>query len=662
MKRTISFFLCVIIFATSILPVYAAGSFANNSEFNPIFTDVEEDLSKFYFDNVPFDAADYPVDNSTDQMRLITIYEYGYLPREAYIDRSDASECESYYELFFYVYNPSCLTVKKNSTRASVQLSLSNALEYGYHKFDLLFIDQSDDGRFLKFCLQDYEFPDPYPDNGLDQEHFSFYLGDTRKYFVSGMQIETKEKGLVDYTVANDYTFTGSCFDGTLEFTNHELTVLKLDVNSTFYRSETSSKGWGFQNQLDSVYFAVPNSVLEYYGNVNAIHFETTKKRVNGIVSESPYMHLFSWKAQNGMSLKDYSSFVDTNKKYGLEDLDLAWYSLRLQNDGIFSILPALGWNARAEKHIDYIFHFKFGHVDSTVSGEEIIEYLRKYDLIEKTLWIEDFPLQEQPFVAPIKSETVSPWIYVDDRFDLLSYDISHSIFEKLWDYGFINVLLGNFGDDSRLNIKAIIPVTSSDLVGSDQAIADKLMIDVNDVDELKDYVVNNPDSTTYLFRFAQQDYYAEDVFVYDYNDPAGVGVGPGPSFVGGTRYQWEDVTADGYYWEQTAYLDFDILELQFVNDRDCFTTLPVVSSPIDIIGDATAPFVPSLSFLGIKFDTVKENRGSIMAILLVIALIVFVVWLIFKIKNNRRRGRRSGTVVQVFTGDRQPYQRRRRR
>lgn len=660
MKRFLCFFFCLLILVTSLPTVYAADSFDIDEDFDPYGSDVEEDLSNFYIDGKAFNEADYPVDKTNNQMRLIFLYEYGYIPREDYIDRSDASKAENFYELFFYVYNPSCLTVSEWSNRDKVQLSLSNALELGYHKFDLYLVDQSEDGRFLKYCIWDYSFPDPYADNGFDTEHFSYYLGsDCRKYFVSGIEIETQEKGVVEYTVANDYTFTGSCFDGTLQFTNKELTVLKLDVHSTFFRTETSSKGVGYQNQLDSVYFSIPNSVLDYFGNVYAIHFDTTKKRVNGITHADPLALYFTAKSRTGLPLTDYASFVDTNFRYGLEDLSLAWYSLRLQNNGMFSSLPALGWNARAEKNIDYLFWTEFYDLSDMIPGEKILEYLKKYDLVNKTAWIDKLPLSEQPFISPVKTEHISPWIDVNDRFDLLSYNTNHSFFEKLFDYGLFN---GDFGNDSEVNIKAIIPVKPSDITGTNEAIADKLLIDINDVDELKAYVDDNSHSTTYLFRFAQQDYYAEDVFIYDYNNPDYIGVKPGS--VAGTQYAWEDVEKDGYYWEQTAYLDFDIIEIQFLKEGVGYTTLPVVSSPIDIVGDATPPFVPPLGFLGIDLEdwgSAGKAGGTILGIILIIALIVFVIWLILWLRKRKRRGRRSGTVI-IINGDDNSSRRRRRR
>lgn len=661
MKRFLSFFLCLLLLSSSAPFVYAASSFQDEWDTNlkSLYdTDVEDDLSHFYVDGALFNEADYPVDQSNQEMRLITMYEDGYMPRSWYINDSKAQLCEDYYELFFYVYNPSCLSVVESSKRDAVQLSLSNALELGYHKFDLYFVDQSDDGRFLKFCIWDYQFPDPYPDNGVEYEHFSFYLGDNvRKYLVSGFEIETEEKGLVEYSIANEYTFTGSCYAGNLEFTNRELTVLKLDVHSTFFRTETSSKGWGYQNQLDSVYFSIPNSVLDYYGEVYAIHFDMTKKRVNGITHGDSLALFFTSKSRTGLPLTAYGSFVDTNLRYGLQDLNYAWYSLRLQNDGVFSTLPALGWNSRAEKNIDYLFWTEFYDSADPISGETIVEYLRKYDLVNKTSWIDELPLSDQPFISPVKTEQVSPWIDVNDRFELLSYNTSHNFFEKLWDYG---LFIGSFGDDSEFNIKAIIPVYPSDLTGSDAEIADELLVDINDVSDLKEYVSTNSDSTTFLFRFAQQDYYAEDVFIYDCDNPAAIGVNST-----GVQYAWKDVTADGYYWEQTAYLDFDIIEIQFLKKNNMYTTLPVVSSPIDIFGDVTAPYEPPLGFLGINMEdwtSAAKTGASVVGVVLIIALIAFIIWLIFWFVNRKKRRRRSGTAIFINLGDDNRSRRRRRK
>ena len=88
---------------------------------------------------------------------------------------------------------------------------------------------------------------------------------------------------------------------------------------------------------------------------------------------------------------------------------------------------------------------------------------------------------------------------------------------------------------------------------------------------------------------------------------------------------------ADTYVATQTVFLDFDIIELTFNRDGE-YRVIPVVSSPLDIINDITAP-------KNEKFDFVK-----LLTIILACLAVVFVVYWLIKIINsaeNRRNNKR---------------------
>ena len=51
----------------------------------------------------------------------------------------------------------------------------------------------------------------------------------------------------------------------------------------------------------------------------------------------------------------------------------------------------------------------------------------------------------------------------------------------------------------------------------------------------------------------------------------------------------WEEVDTNAYFFQQTVNLDFDIIDVTFSSGAT-ETVIPVVSSPIDIVPDATPP------------------------------------------------------------------------
>ena len=65
------------------------------------------------------------------------------------------------------------------------------------------------------------------------------------------------------------------------------LETITLDVKHTFYRTQTSSKGAGYQNQLDTVYFAVPQRFFDTYGKLQRIKAEWYEYKTKDIVVTS---------------------------------------------------------------------------------------------------------------------------------------------------------------------------------------------------------------------------------------------------------------------------------------------------------------------------------------------------------------------------------------
>ena len=166
--------------------------------------------------------------------------------------------------------------------------------------------------------------------------------------------------------------------------------------------------------------------------------------------------------------------------------------------------------------------------------------------------------------------------------------------------------------DEVLTDVSPIVIIDSSNseyyLSGSNEEIAEKMLIAVEDVPAFKQYVqtsiTNN--ETVVLFRFANTEYYSEIGFVAKYS---------GHSVHASYTYKpYENTT---FTVEENVFLNFDIMTLGFYDGYN-YTVIPVVSSPVDIISDIVGPALPG-------------NGWGLMdyiyfALMVIVAVLIFVV------------------------------------
>lgn len=88
------------------------------------------------------------------------------------------------------------------------------------------------------------------------------------------------------------------------------------------------------------------------------------------------------------------------------------------------------------------------------------------------------------------------------------------------------------------------------------------------------------------------------------------------------------EVFRDGYVAEQTVYLDFDLIETTFYKEG-VYTVIPVVSSPIDILG----PVTPSLPDDPIRSGCADSSAwGMSLTLLLIIVALILITWVLTSI------------------------------
>ena len=176
-------------------------------------------------------------------------------------------------------------------------------------------------------------------------------------------------------------------------------------------------------------------------------------------------------------------------------------------------------------------------------------------------------------------------------------------------------------------SVKAIEEITDTAMQLEKQEFCDTYLIDYEDYEEFADFYEDattlnplNPDDelkTVFVFRFAQTEYYSLALEVGYYRETF-------PPQNSGWVFNY--TTHPTGYAQSTVFLNFDIIELTFLDKDGIYTVIPAVSDPIDIYSDSNVPKVenPGLP------DWLKYlllGIGLLVALPVLYWLVKFVVW-----------------------------------
>ncbi len=605
--------------------------YALDSDLNIDNTNVLEDLQN----SDTFNLLNYPK-NAYGDIQIITFAEYCY----SYYENGNSN-----YGLYVYVYNPALLNFSEVSAQNKIQIATSfdnegNANDYT--KFSLAYVNKSlgDNSKlFYKFKVID-------PNNiilSAVKNYAKKHIG-VRRYAISGVELLTVDAILpIDYTIATTYDYSGFAVgygnsdDFPLTLNISEIETIQLDVKHTFYRTETSSKGVGYQNQLNTVYFAVPNEFLTKYGKLQRIKAEWYEyKSKDIVVTENyeafnaimPYLGTYFGHNYNG----EVGYSLGENVGSG-SDVKLASWGWNL---GSYYLHPAcdmltyLFLSNDIESYDPYADIISTGGIDSNTLYNYILNYNKSYvngyvpikdDLISADLFtsdIDDYRKKDTSFGKIQQGYSYYDFDADTDLLNMLSWNDTDPSFWDNWvNYGLWSAIFGNIPNETgNYNLPPIYALKPEDLNGTKESISDRLLINANDVTALRDYANSNNDSTVFLFRFATTDYYASDISL--------VGIGKG--FLGSDKI----TNGQAYRAWQSVFLNFDVIQLTFAKDS-INTVIPVVSNPIDIIN----PITPPVDFPE-SFDWLKLILGILALILLIVVIapilpliLQLVIWLI---------------------------------
>lgn len=591
-KKILIYLLILLVTFTMLYSIISSSALSNNN-FD------SEDVMKDLENAENFDFNKYPA-GSNREMEIANFVEYCYSP---------ISNHQGNYGLYIYLYNPKNVKFKKDAEN-NVQLAISapDGSISKYQKYKLKHLSESKGdyaNLFHKFKIMDAE-----NEKIKFKDLLKLVNSNKRIYNVSGIELTKDDNTIEEYGIGGQYVFTGyakgygldTSADTTLKSEVKTTETIQLDVESTFYRLPgQSSAGVGHKDNLSSVYFAIDNSTLEKWGNLNAIRaswYETHVSPTVIINRKDVYDDLIANAvgkviptAQQGLIYNNYYLFSTESLAGGADKYKYCWNA-----PSTASSFP------NQSNYYEQLTNLHYTTAD--LSGNDLDSNARISAETQKLYWenykksFEKGTIGSKKYSADLfipKVDTGRQYGYnditIDNRktWDLFSYEAN----QYTWD-----TLKFNTSATGIYPIKNID--TQKDIVGTKQEISDRLYIDINDVNALETYNRNavGKNQTTFLFRFAVTDTFSSRVYIGEPNNAF-------PS------------NKNAYVFMQTAFLDFDIIELTF-NKDGVFKVIPVVMNPIDIVSDTTLPS-----------DAEKGIMDGLLAIILIILAIIFILWVL---------------------------------
>lgn len=607
-------------------------------------TNVLDDLEGLTVDGEPFSINDYSFNKKlSTNVFLFSEYCYSY-----------DNEKQNKFGLYLYIWNPQGLDFLLNSKKNTVTLSYADT--DNYYEYPLQYLNRSEkagyEGLFVKYKITL---------TSEEKDEILSYLnsGERIYHIVSIDLLINGEINVNSYEVNAIYTFSGyakGCgsplsTENTLTYTKTQGEVLRLEPQSTFYRPEGSNGSNSYtQDTLMSVYFSIPNAVLNTYGRLSRIRASWLKALTKwGLVTGNDTIYE---KFINYVGMNPNAYTYDSN--YGL---------VATQDDTTVIYNLPLGANYDYTEQVGALCYLFSSGNDSNsadiyeVSSEDIYTWMKNYhDLYDNYvsknisyvesssgyyntcnvtaytpqggayLYVDGFNygLSKALFSSWDSEETIID-LTPDDEFSLTSEVVDQTFWERLFHNTHI------VSSDTFNGISAIYEVTDDDFKSSVTATCDGLYISQSDYISFKKYydtaVSNN--ETVFLFR-------------YDVGEYSAIEAHQGTWDFSGSLQGLDTIDTNARLFRQSVYLNFDIIEVELDNGTES-VVLPVVMSPIDIVSSSTGALITTddnESLWDELWDKIKTvltyivvGIGILIALVIVVPfipyIVKFVVWLI---------------------------------
>ncbi len=511
--------------------------------------------------------------------------------------------CYSFYEnlqdnfgLYVYVYNPKGLNFSGTHPLNSIQFNYGTDASASYTKYPLKYLNCSEEADYERLF---YKFKvDLTP---AQREEMLLKLNSSKRvYNVSSIELMVYgATNTTDVTVAATYEYSGYAAgfgsnpyaENTLKCNSEQTEVLTLNVHQTVYRPEgTNGKSEWHKDSLHSVYFAVPNNIIQKYGVMSAVHATW----LNAVLA--PSLVTGNYSAYTAISSYLGKALPSTSKGYHTDDLYYMYYGGCEGAGSGFSNATCYfgygynamtGWSGHSmiQNYYGeivnplYAMYYAGSGTDSadhfTVSSETIMSKLES----SKTDYGGELVNGKYSRVmfSSVDSAFTEVNIRAEETYSLTDQTIDKSWWNGLFGFDVADKVTTEVFD----NIKAIYSVQDSDVVGTAAEVAKRLYISESDYDDFMDFYKKNKGlATVYLFRYQTSDYIAQEATLYEYYKDGSIFT---------TGKGWQKCDTNAYFFQQTVNLDFDIIDVTFTTGT-VETVIPVVSNPIDVVADAQPP------------------------------------------------------------------------
>ena len=583
-----------------------------------------KDLEKSQINGEPFDFSEWNFDETKDT-QVLSFIEFCYSFQAS--KRGD-------FGLYVYVYNPKGLAYDYGSTLNSLLMAYAPAFDdetVEYLPYRLEFLNMSTtakyEGLFLKYKVTL---------SADDKEKiFSVMNSTERVYKVAEIQLLGKgDMNPTAYAVGNTYTYSGysegygsaAATEDSLTCSVLGLTSISPRVHQTFFRPDGSNGNNSYtQDTLYSVYFSVPNKLLEEYGELVEIRATWLKTMLQwAFVTGDQEFYDFAYNlrgydmahlietasmgSKNGYpnsSSGSYSAWEKSNLKngnlgnvsskriygYSYEGRGVFDYGRQFMDAGNCGWFSGIYWAGSgldsADKYIvpseDILQTMKNYH--DYYDGRDVYEYVKHTKAGEyyftNTFWTYTpyngeylevdgitYPYSKALFESWDKKATFAD-VSASKEYKLTSQKIDKGFWEKL--FGGSHVVSSTTFD----GIKAIQKVEASDIKPTAKETSTNLYINVNDVADFKEFYnsATAANEAVYLFRFDMGEYVALE---------AALGTSNNSTLV---TPNIDIKNTNGRVFKQNAYLGFELIHLKFEGDKG-ITIIPVVMSPMTIVAD----------------------------------------------------------------------------
>lgn len=621
-----TFLLSVISLFCGQASLFAFPVFADSANVQEAFENINvlDDLKETTIDGKKFDLTDYNFDE-TKELQIFSFVEFCYSFRR---DNTDN------YGLYVYIYNPQGLKIENDSSLHSITIRHGDDNSQNFVKYPLLLLNQSAGnyyGLFYKFKV-----------SLSDKQKTEILQGDykvnstLRRYEVGEIELKTPSE-IKSCPVGIVYKFSGyakgygadESAESTLSVKYSKLDTIKLSLNHTYWRSNTSSLGKNHQNQVDTVYFAVPNRYFEQYGKLQRIKAEWYEYKTKDLIVTS-----------NSDFYNTATQYIGQNIEY---DKSIGYGLAENPYDNNHFVYADWAWNVACgitdEKSAAHTLYYLFKTDDITsydpykavtstggIEGSDL--YSRMLEVSEK-LGGETIEAKDGKLISALFEDDIDESRKRNDElgtikkgYSCYDFDAELSIDKWLswndtqpsfWDntknYGFWNAVFKDIPHEEGKEVQPIVDLKDADFSGTIADISQNLMVNQNDVSTLqKFYEENKADNHIIAFRFAVTDYYSAPVDVVEL----------GGGLLGADKY----ISGQAYRAKQSVFFDFNVIQLTF-NDNGEYTVIPVVSNPIDVINDITSPTDSDKDFDWKKLLKIVLG-GLLLIVLLVILMPLF--------------------------------------